>query len=92
MLNDLATIAACLQSVGTGQYDPEMKYLLGREMMSAAASISTATALRSQIKLDGRFWHRTAPSSLKTNLLMSVVGTEQTNSALQRLVRNRGIN
>jgi len=32
-----------------------MKYLLRREMMSAAASISTATALRSQIKLDGRF-------------------------------------
>jgi hypothetical protein len=33
-----------------------MKYLLRREMMSAAASISTAAALRSQIKLDGRFW------------------------------------
>jgi len=31
-----------------------MRYLLRREMMSAAASISTA--LRSQIKLDSRFW------------------------------------
>jgi hypothetical protein len=33
-----------------------MRCLLRREMMSAAASISTSTALRSQFKPDSRFW------------------------------------